>query len=92
MYRAANLPQEEILNYKIGEKITLHGHISTSSDFKSAIKFACEPINVIYEIRWSSKINHYIMDKSFFSNEKEVLLADGAVMTINDIQTVEDNK
>ena len=77
--------------------IQLHGYTSTSLKKDTALNFAWENKNsghekVLFHIQWHQKFRCYFLNAGAFDHEEEVLLYDGAPLTVLEVTDVTDKK
>ena len=80
-----------------GKDIQLFGYTSTSVDKNLALTFAWQNQHsghhkVLFHIKWKSPngFHYYYLNAGAYDHEKEVLLKDGVVLTVESVEPVLD--
>jgi len=80
-----------------GKRIQLLGYTSTSLDKNLALTFAWQNQHsghhkVLFHIKWNSKYGfaYYYLNAGAYDHEKEVLLLDGVLLTVESVEEVLD--
>ena len=97
LYRGGGQTEEETNKYVLakGKGIQLFGYTSTSPDKNVALKFAWQNQHsghhkVLFHIKWKSSAFYYYLNAGAYDHEKEVLLVDGAFLTVESVEEVLD--
>lgn len=92
LYRGAGMTAAEIKQYKdaTGGYIRLFGYTSTSLSKNTAEGYAWENQDtghhkVLFHIKWSIGFWHYFLDAGAYDFEEEILLVDGAQLTVSSV-------
>ena len=90
---------DEIKDYQdnVGKYINLFGYTSCSLKKDAAMKFMWQNQDsghhkVLFHIVWNSNGYHYYLNAGAYDHEEEILLNDGARVSITAIDVVRDSK